>query len=161
MSGQRLHELTSDIETLDRAPPGLRDCVHEFGLSVVMAFVHCGITKPATIRHLVHVVHMGAREPGNKKNAGYSGHRGLDRLDLMLMSYGTVPHARAIIGALRDCSLVPVPIDPTPRMVAASITALAGHPVVTYERKHQLRLRAAIRAGGRECWPFLYGESGK
>ena len=143
------------LDKTDALPKALRDCVHEFGYSVVHTFVQCGVTHPNTIRHLIHTVYKGAREPGNKRPAAKGHHRALDALDdYLLLHEGTIT-GRSLIGLLREASCVVLPREPTPAMVGASIAALSTHGIVTYEQKHLIRLRAAIREGEREAWPFL------
>jgi hypothetical protein len=38
---------------IDRMSPELRELVHEYGYTVVRAFLDCGVEKPKQIRHLV------------------------------------------------------------------------------------------------------------
>jgi hypothetical protein len=44
------------MDRIDSMPPGLRECVHEFGLNVVDACLSYGVTKPERIRHLVNTI---------------------------------------------------------------------------------------------------------
>lgn len=48
----------------DNMSPDLRACVHEYGLTVVDAFLDCGVTRPRQIRHLVETVRAGSVEIG-------------------------------------------------------------------------------------------------
>jgi hypothetical protein len=41
---------------IDSLPFPLRELVHEYGFSVVKAFVDLGVTKPAHVKHLVNTV---------------------------------------------------------------------------------------------------------
>ena len=52
------------MDRVDRMSRELRACVHEFGLTVVDAFMQCGVTNPRHIRHLVKTVHEGSVEIG-------------------------------------------------------------------------------------------------
>lgn len=147
---------TKDIECVDDLPPGLRDCVHEFGWSVVQSFIQNGIKKPAQIRHLVNVVRLGSREPGNKRGE-VGAHRSLCTLDEFLLNSESKITARALVGMLKMQNIILTTDEPYGSMISASILALKNAPSrVTVEEKHRLSLRAAIRAGAKEMWPFLY-----
>lgn len=53
------------MDRVDRMPADLRACVHDFGLTVVDAFLAHGIIKPRIIRHLVKTVREGSVEIGD------------------------------------------------------------------------------------------------
>ena len=44
------------MERVDAMPEDIRELVHEYGLTVVDAFLSCGVTKANRIRHLVETV---------------------------------------------------------------------------------------------------------
>ena len=44
------------MDLVDGMPPALRKLVHDYGLTVVGAFLQIGVTKPSQIKHLVEVV---------------------------------------------------------------------------------------------------------
>lgn len=44
------------MDIVDSMSPELRELIHEYGLTVVTAFLQCGVTKPKRIRHLVETV---------------------------------------------------------------------------------------------------------
>lgn len=44
------------MDEIDRQPPAIRACVHEYGWSVVRACLDLGIREPRHIRHLVETV---------------------------------------------------------------------------------------------------------
>lgn len=46
--------------------PELRALVHDEGLTVVDAFMDCGVTKARQIRHLINTVRQGSVEIGNR-----------------------------------------------------------------------------------------------
>lgn len=48
------------MDRVDNMPADLRALVHEYGLTVVDAFVGHGVTKPRIIRHLVNTVLAGS-----------------------------------------------------------------------------------------------------
>jgi hypothetical protein len=54
------------MERVDAMSPELRACVHEYGLTIVDAFVDIGVTKARHIRHLVETVRKGSVEIGNR-----------------------------------------------------------------------------------------------
>lgn len=149
--------LSNDIENVDNLPPAFRALVHEFGWSIVRAFMDCGMTQPHRIRHLIHTVWQGNKEPANKRKSAGPGSRALSSLDDLLIQSGSSVNAQTVIGLLRSADLAAVIRDPTPNMIAASSNALdeANTGRVTHEQKHQLRLRAAIRRGEADLWPFL------
>ena len=41
---------------VDSYPPEIRELIHDYGLSVVQAFLDCGVREQRHIRHLVEVV---------------------------------------------------------------------------------------------------------
>lgn len=148
--------MSNSPEEIDNLPPGLRDCVHEFGWSVVRAYMEHGISKPNVIRHLIHTAWNGPREPGNKRgHERGGGNRAIQALDTYLLRADGVPHGRELVGLLRNSNIVLLPFEPTDKMVLASIDALSKRGTVTYENKHRIRLRAAMKAGVAEAWPFL------
>jgi hypothetical protein len=65
------------MNLVDAMPPDLRACVHDYGLSVVLACTEAGVSKPKRIRHIVETVldefsptrggysSQGARSPGH------------------------------------------------------------------------------------------------
>ena len=48
------------MERVDAMPADLRACVHEYGLSIVDAFLHAGVKKPRHIRHIVNMIRGGS-----------------------------------------------------------------------------------------------------
>ena len=44
------------MERIDSMSPELRECVHDYGLTVVSAFLDHKVTEPRRIRHLVETV---------------------------------------------------------------------------------------------------------
>src|ERR1700761_3981407 len=89
--------LGNGAEDVDLLPPALRDLVHEFGWSVVRNFLDCGVTDPRRIRHLVHTVWLGPREPGNKRAAGKQVSGSLAALDDFLVRHEFPVVGRALI----------------------------------------------------------------
>jgi hypothetical protein len=117
-----IEKIRARMDRIDAMPADIRALIHEYGLTVVQAFVDQGVTKATGIRHLIQQVARGSVEPGT--SAG---------------SKGWVQSNR---------NMVVVPLEPTPAMIEASMATVSGHDVVVdkYE-KHRLRLRAAIKAG--------------
>jgi len=48
------------MEQVDAMTPDVRACVHEFGLSIVNAFLQAGVTKGRHIRHIVMCIRQGS-----------------------------------------------------------------------------------------------------
>lgn len=134
---------TLPIELVDTWPAGLRALTHEFGFSVVHAFVIAGVTRAGTIRQLVKAVYLGAREPGNARPAGSPPVRLLE--DALVM-HGAPGASRAILAYLRGNHHTVVPIEPTHHMLHASLGALDGAPLASRHTKHRMRLTAALKA---------------
>lgn len=44
------------MDAVDRLPQPMRELVQTYGLTVVNAFMDCGVKKPSQIRHLVETV---------------------------------------------------------------------------------------------------------
>jgi hypothetical protein len=44
------------MDQIDQMPQDLRQCVHDYGYTVVKSFVDLGISKPKHLRHLVETV---------------------------------------------------------------------------------------------------------
>ena len=41
------------MDDMDQMPAEIRHLIHEYGFTSVNAFLQCGVTKPARIRHLI------------------------------------------------------------------------------------------------------------
>lgn len=145
----------SEVDTMD---PELRQCVHEFGYAIVKACLLVGVTKPNYIRHLVHEIWMGARQP-EQKMAGSGQRTGAVRtthfLDWVLIQAGANISAERLVRLLWQKDFVIMPREPTREMVAASMEAIATMGTLTKTQKHLIRLRAAIKAATKQCWPHL------
>lgn len=119
--GASPHEkVVARMEIIDALPKDIRELVHEFGYTMVRAFLDQKVTKPSSIRHLILQVQRGSLDTGNGKSA-QSGR-----------------------------AMVVIPSEPTPEMVFASMnTVTPSDPVVVADKyeKHKLRLRAAIKVG--------------
>lgn len=108
----------SRMEKIDKMPEGIRALVHEYGLGVVQAFLDIGVTKPKQIAHLIGTVQRGSNEVGDRTRSPKQ------------TSY-----------------YVYVPVEPTDRMIAASMETCSNLDMkVTKREKHRLRLVAAIKA---------------
>lgn len=66
MVDESFHERVKQrMDRVDSLPKELRALVHEHGLTVVDAFLQCGVTKPKHIQHLIKVVRAGSAVYGN------------------------------------------------------------------------------------------------
>lgn len=61
------------------------------------------------------------------------------------MQAGAEISAEKLIGFLRNRNLGVIPMEPSLIAIEASIRAIDGYGRLTKQRKHQLRLRAAIK----------------
>jgi len=121
MSQEHHDKIKARMARIDALPKDIRELIHEFGLTVVQAFLDQKVTKAYAIRHLIEQVQRGSNEPGT----GVGG-----------------------VGMVSGRAMCVVPIEPTPAMIAASMATVANHDMaVSKEEKHRLRLRAAIKAG--------------
>ena len=122
MNSETHHDkIKARMARIDAMPKEIRELIHEYGLTVVQAFLDLGITKPSSIRHLIKTVLTGSMDPGT----GIGG-----------------------VGMVSGRTMCMVPIEPTPAMIAASMATVANHDmIIDKEKKHLLRLRAAIKAG--------------
>ncbi len=51
---------------IDAMPKDIRELVHEHGLTMVQAFMDCGVTKHKHIKHLITTVQRGSYEIGDR-----------------------------------------------------------------------------------------------
>lgn len=140
-------------DVVDRLPASLRHLVHEFGLSVVVAFVNAGVTHPAVIRRLVAAVRLGAREKGNERPWVPQPRRVFNAIDTWLVANGAGFPAVALVRGMREAGYIPVAISPSLEMTEASMATVtfADAPVSKME-KHQRRLQAALTAADKALW---------
>lgn len=129
------------LANTDAMPHELKECVHEFGYTVVFTFMKWGITKPKAIREIVYAVWLGVNGGG-----GYSQSDGVDgALDALLGK--EIINSKALKNFLHAHSKVMVSVEPTRVMLEASMAEVSGHTIVcTKEEKHRRRLRAALRS---------------
>lgn len=134
LSARRLE----DLDSVDRMSPGLRACVHEFGLPIVRIMTKFGIRDPRHIREIVRECWLGGRQAGQKSGA-------FNTLDVIL-ARGPVSSMQ-LRRILEENNMAIVRAEPTRAMIEASMAEVSGHNVLcTREEKHRRRLRAAIRA---------------
>lgn len=128
----------------DNMPGSLRACVHEFGFTIVHAYIEAGVKDPAKIRHLVQTTWAGARESAQKK---YRKSGVLSTLDWLLMQSGSSITALTLWRVCFSAGWAIVPITPTNKMLDASMAEVSGFNITcTTREKHRLRLMAAIKA---------------
>lgn len=144
------------LDRIDAMPPGLRQCVHEFGPEIVNACLEAGVSEPRNIRHLVLEIWSGARTPLNR-----SGIRGrspiIDALDWTLIQAGSNVSAMTLLRFLYSRTMVIVPLEPSTVSVTASMETVSGFDMrCTKYQKHFLRLKAATAASAKQLWPHLF-----
>lgn len=141
----------------DAMPAPLRECVHEFGSSIVSCFLQRGVNKPDHIRHLVHTCWMGARQPGQRLGLGKKQSPVADHLDWILLQAGAEITAAKLLRVLDLHNMVIIPKEPSTTMVTASMDAVKFMGTVDKQTKHRNRLRAAIAASTARLWPQIAG----
>lgn len=119
---EKHRKIVTRMEKIDALPKEVRELIHEFGFTVVTAFLDQKIVKANIIRHLIEQVQRGSVDVGT----GIGG-------------VGATQNGR---------NMVVIPKEPTPDMIHASMATVSNHDMVVdkYE-KHKLRLRAAINVG--------------
>lgn len=63
---QRRHARMAAVDAMTMP---LRALVHEHGLTIVKAFLDCGVSNPKHIAHLIATVRQGSTEIGNRNHA--------------------------------------------------------------------------------------------
>lgn len=138
------------LERTDSLPPHLREVVHELGLPIVEAFLAVGVHQPNHMRHIARLFWTAASGQQNRTD-GIRSH-----LDVMLLRNNGAPTSAALARLLHDQNLALLTRTPTARMVQASLEEHHRHGYLTPERKHFVRLRAALEEGARELWPDVF-----
>lgn len=141
------------LDRVDAMPAPLRACVHDFGLPVVEAFIHAGVTDPRAIRNIVGLCWAGASATPSNGRRGFAAH-----IDALLLRTSGAPHADALAALLRHSACAILPMTATAAMVNASIAEVERHGNLSRERKHMVRINAALRAGAAEAWPRIWSD---
>lgn len=143
------------LETVDRMPAHLRQCVHEYGYAVVEACLQAGVRDPRKIRNLVREIWAGARQPQQKTSGNRSAT--MDHLDWVLIQASAEISAARLVRFLHDFNWTIVPLFPNKAMIKASLAEVNTFDErITKTDKHSRRLAAALRAGSMSLWPHLY-----
>lgn len=147
------------LDAVDMMPGPLRECVHEFGYPIVKCCLQHGVNDPRHIRELVSQIWHGARQSSQRQPRGEmnDGHGVMRHLDWLLIQHGSPIGAATLVRVLWQSGLLIVPREPTGVMLDASMDTVSGHNEPMSKReKHRRRLRAAMDAAGRKCWPHLF-----
>lgn len=150
------------LDVTDAMAPELRQCVHEFGYSIVNRCLDLGVRDPRHIRALVHECWNGARQPHQRsrtlaKNGERKPSNLVAQLDWLLIQSGADIGAETLLRVLRQSGMVIVPTSPSQLMIETSMAEVSGFKeIVAKPEKHRRRLRAAIDAQARSMWPHLY-----
>ncbi len=142
-------EAPGGCEWVDALPRELRGVVHDYGESPVRLLYRSGIRSAAQMRQIIVQIRVGSSENGNKRPKGTNRMEGL--IDDLIGGMAR-PTTRELVAALRHLGLTVVPVEPTDDALLASMTAIDGMPPLTKEKKHRLRLRAALRAMDAGIW---------
>lgn len=130
------------FEDTDNMSPDLRRCVQEYGYAIVKACMFNGVTKASRIHQLVREIWDGARQPSQCRSRGGT-------IDWMLLQAGAEINAAMLSRLLKNAGMVAVPIEPTRRMLDASMAEVSQFKDrITKEEKHRRRLVAALLVGG-------------
>jgi hypothetical protein len=138
MDEDALVRVRNRMSRVDNFPPQIRALIYEHGLGIIDAFIHCGVTDPRRIAHLIDTVRKGSGEIGDRSQS--------DEMKEKIEQH----YAQYFLNR----NLLVVPKIPTKGMVTASVNALddagIGHTVVDRHRKHAVRLIHANLAGHAE-----------
>lgn len=144
----RIDKCMRHMAITDNMPGPLRACVHEYGFTIVNAYIEAGVKDPAKIRYLVNTTWIGAREAAQKR---YKKSGILSTLDWLLMQSGSSITALTLWRVCFASGWAIVPSNPTKSMIDASMAEVSGFNVVcTRREKHQRRLIAAIKASAKD-----------
>jgi hypothetical protein len=136
----------------DNFDDDLRACVHEFGFAIVHALAECHVRDPRRIRHLVHEIWDGARQPRQRL---YDGSATLEKLDWLLVQAGANITAPELLRFLWDRGMTFVPRDPTQDMLDMLVD-IDDDGIGVELPNAKRRLRESIESFARRCWPFLF-----
>lgn len=140
--GRKMVKSLNAFAAMEAMPGDLRECVREYGYTIVRALVDVGIRDPRHIHHVVCTVWDGARHPWEHQRNKAEG-----SLDWLLIQAGSPLSAAAIIRVMQNNSYLVVPQAPSDQMVNASIEAIRSMGRVTKTTKHRVRLREANKVG--------------
>ena len=151
----------SEFEWLDSQPKAIRQCCHEYGVSIVRVCMSVGVRDARQIHNLVREIWDGARHARQRNNNGRAArHAAVDVIDWILINSNSELNSDSLVRSLWERNLVIVPREPDPAMVAASLEEVSGFNIrCTKEQKHRLRLRAGIEASARSLWPDAFRDS--
>lgn len=151
-----MHQLSAKrraaLDAVDHLPPELRALVHDFGWPLVQTFLACGVTKPGAIRHLITMCWQNAQGAGTERRRGMEA-----GIDAMLLREGGAPSAAVLAALLKGMGTAILPVNASDAMVRASIAETERHGLMSKEKKHRVRLLAAMRVSAAEHWPGLWG----
>ncbi len=151
------------MDETDRMSPELRQCVHEFGYTIVRTCLSLGVREPRCIRHLVIEIWNGARQPQQRQmpitGEGDQTSRLIAQLDWLLIQKGAGISAATLVSVLWKSGFQIIYRSPTSLMIEASMAEVSGHNErMTKSEKHRRRLKAAMDAAARRLWPHLFRE---
>jgi hypothetical protein len=116
-------------------------------------------TQLSLIRRLVHVAWCGARGGANRSVRSDGGASPvLSHIDWHLIQSGSGIDGRRLLTVLKGHGMLIVPLEPSRSMLDASLHYTDTAGPLTKTSKHRGRLRAAIDAGAKSLWPFLFTE---
>lgn len=163
MSEIVLTKRAEHMDGIDKMPPELRQCVHEYGAGIVNALVAHGISAPRKIHYIVREIWDGPRGWGaNGSKVGNRTGGPEPIIDWLLISSGSSMTAATLARALWERGFAIVPREPSPGMIEASKATISNFDkLVTKSEKHRLRLRAAVEQYVSAHWTGLFRKTGK
>lgn len=129
------------LDEVDRLPPDLRACAHEYGLPIVTVCMKHGVKKASAIHELVREIWTGARQTSQRRVPSST-------LDWYFSQAGLDMNTATLLRLLDNQSLIIIPKFATREMIEASIKTIANFDLrLTKHEKHRMRLNAALIAG--------------
>lgn len=140
------------LDDADRLPRELRQCVHEYGLPIVVVCIKHGVKTAPAIHELVREIWTGARETSSQPRAPSS------TLDWYFSQAGIGINTATLLRLLDNQSLCVVPKMATRGMIEASMGTVADFNLkITKKEKHKRRLDAALEVGAKHLLRLLPG----
>lgn len=144
------------MKEVDELPKELRELVYEHGFTIIKTLLDCGVKKPSHIKHIIYTIMEGSYEIGNRSEG--TNRKNIPHAERYLseffMWFKLPPVAKQALAFLIHKGRIIIPAEPSQKMIQASMDAVTpialGGEVLTKEKKHKMRLRAALKAAIKE-----------